>query len=54
MLFDFRKEDAVTMQGELDDILEGCRGVDKCSATPAGDNLFVIRDAPKVSDKEAV
>ena len=55
MLFDFREEGAVyvTMHGALDEILEGC-GVDKCSATPAGDNLFVIRDAPKASEKEAV
>jgi hypothetical protein len=55
MLFDFREDGAVyvTMQGALDDLLEGCR-VDKCSATPAGDNLFAIRDAPKVSEKEAV
>jgi len=36
MLFDFREEGAVhvTMQGALDEILEGC-GVDKCSATSA-------------------
>jgi hypothetical protein len=55
MLFDFREEGAVyvTMQGALDDLLEGC-GMDKCSATPAGDNLFAIRDAPKVSEKGAV
>ena len=54
MLFDFREDGAVyvTMQGALDDLLEGC-GVDKCSATPAGDHLFVIRDnTPKVSEKE--
>ena len=42
------------MQKTVDDVLEGC-GVDKCCATPATDNLFVIREAPKkVSEKEAV
>ncbi len=46
MFFDSREEGAVfvTMQVALGEILEGC-GVNKCSATPAGDNLFVIRDA---------
>ena len=56
MMFDFREEGAVylTMQKTVDDVLEGC-GVDKCFATPATDNLFVIREAPKkVSEKEAV
>ena len=55
MLFDFREEGAVyvTMQGTVDDTLEGC-GVDRSYATPATDNLFVIRDAPKVTEKEAV
>ena len=55
MMFDFREEGAVyvTMQKTVDDVLEGC-GVDKCCATPATDNLFVIREAPKVSEKEAI
>jgi len=55
MMFDFREEGAVyvTMQKTVDDILEGC-GVDKCCATPATDNLFVIGEAPKVSEKEAI
>ena len=55
MMFDFREEGAVyvTMQKTVDDVLEGC-GVDKYCATPATDNLFVIREAPKVSEKEAV
>ena len=43
----------MTMQKTVNDILEGC-GVDKCFATPAIDNLFVIRDAPKVTEKEAI
>jgi len=43
----------VTMQKTVDDVLEGC-GVDKCCATPATDNLFVIREAPKVYKKEAI
>ncbi len=52
ILFDFREEGAVyvTIQGALDDLLEGF-WVDKCSATPAGDNLFAIQNAPKVSKK---
>jgi hypothetical protein len=41
------------MQGTFDETLRGC-GVEKCCATPASDNLFVIRDAPKVSEKEAI
>jgi hypothetical protein len=55
MTFDFREEGAVyvTMQKTVNDILEGC-GVDKSFATPATDNLFVIRDAPKVTEKEAI
>jgi hypothetical protein len=55
MLFDFKEEGAVyvTMQGTVDETLKGC-GVEKCCATPASDNLFVIRDAPKVSEKEAI
>jgi hypothetical protein len=55
MPFDFREEGAVyvTMQGTVDDTLEGC-GVNRNCATPATDNLFVIRDAPKVSEKEAI
>ena len=55
MLFDFTEEGAVyvTMQGTFDETLRGC-GVEKCCATPASDNLFVIRDAPKVSEKEAI
>jgi hypothetical protein len=55
MMFDFREEGAVyvTMKKTVDDVLEGC-GVDKCCATPATDNLFVIREAPKVSEKEAI
>ena len=28
--------------------------MDKCCATPATDNLFVTREAPKVSEKEAI
>ena len=55
MTFDFREEGAVyvTMQKTNNDNLEGC-GVDKCFATHATDNLFVIRDAPKVTEKEAI
>ena len=55
MMFDFRGEDAVyvTIQKIVDDVLEGC-GVDKCCATPTTDNLFVVREAPKVSAKEAI
>ncbi len=55
MLFDFKEEGAVyvTMQGTVDETLKGY-GVEKCCATPASDNLFVIRDAPKVSEKEAI
>ncbi len=55
MLFDFKEEGAVyvTMQGTVDETLKGC-GVEKCCATPATNNLFVIRDAPKVSEKEAI
>jgi hypothetical protein len=42
------------MQGIVDDTLEGC-GVNKYArATPAGDNLFVIRDAPKLSENDAI
>ena len=54
-MFDFREEGAayVTMKKTGDDILEGC-GVDKCCAAPATDNLFVVREAPKVSAKEAI
>ena len=45
MMFDFREEGAVyvTMQKTVDDVLEGC-GVKTCRATPATDNLFVIRE----------
>jgi hypothetical protein len=48
MMFDFREEGAVyvTMQKTVNDVLEGC-GVDKCCATLATDNLFVVREAPK-------
>ena len=55
MMFDFREEGAVyvTMKKTVDDVLEGC-GVDKCCATPATDNLFVTREAPKVSAEEAI
>ena len=55
MMFDFLKEGAVyvTMQKTVDDALEGC-GVDKCCATPATDNLFIVREAPKVTKKEAI
>ncbi len=55
MMFDFREEGAVyvMMKKTVDDVLEGC-GVDKCCATPATDNLFVIREAPKVSAEEAI
>ncbi len=37
----------------MQNIREGC-GVDKCFTTPATDKLFVIRDAPKVTEKEAI
>ena len=50
-MFDFREEGAayVTMKKTGDDILEG-RGVDKCSAAPATDNLFVVREARERSN----
>ena len=41
------------MQKTVDNVLVGC-GVDKCCATPATDNLFIVRGAQKVSEKEAV
>ena len=43
----------VTMQKIVDDVLEGC-GVDNCCAIPTTDNLFVVREAPKVFAKEAM
>jgi hypothetical protein len=54
-LFDFKEEGAVyvTMQGTVDEALKRC-GVKKYCATPTSDNLFVIRYAPKVSEKEAI
>ena len=53
MMLDFREKGAeyVTMQKTVDDVLEGC-GVDKCCTTT--DKLFIVRDAPKVSEKEAI
>ncbi len=41
----------MTKKKTVEDVLEGC-GVDKYCTKPATDNLFVIREAPKVSAEE--
>jgi hypothetical protein len=56
MLSDFREEGSVyvTMQGAVARRHLGRMRGGKLCATPAGNNLFVIRDASKVSEKEAI
>ena len=57
MSFDFTKSDevSITQRGFVDEMLGGCgMALDKGAATPAADNLFLVReDADPLGDAEA-